>query len=129
MKLEKRFRLSYAGEVEYYVGRDLFSARYFGNPDMPWNGDYFETGIKPSIGCVRYADSSRWHEFPPPEVMELFSGFVAQRLIIHPSAVPGELGTAEYICNGPAPELVPHPLVPNYITSRALVELERSAEE
>lgn len=134
-KLEKRFKVSYAGEVDYQVGNDGFTARYSAPIEFSWNGDYFETGIKPVIGCVRYESSSKWHEFPPAEVMALFPGFVALRLIYTPADnLPfrhpdHQLGTMEYQHDGPRPELIPCPEIPGWLTCRAVVELERRERE
>ena len=126
--LVKRFLVSYAGEAEYEIGGRAYSARYHGSTKASWNGDYFETGIKPSIGCVRYRDSDRWSEFPPAEVVALFPGFVGQRLVYHPACnLPithpdFQLGTMEYICDGPAPTLAPHPACPDYLTTQEIID-------
>lgn len=123
----KHFYLSYAGEAEYDIRLDgrlvgRVSARKFGNANMEYNGDYFERGIVPQIGTVRW-DSDKWHDFPPSEIVALFPGYVGCRLVFHPRTPHltimdegYELPEVEYQYDGPTPVLVPHENVPNYIT-------------
>jgi hypothetical protein len=126
--LTKDFHLSYAGEAEYDIRKDgrllgRVSVRTFGNSRLAYNGDYFQTGILPQVGTVRWDSSSKWHEFPPAEVVALFPGYVGCRLVFHPRT-PGltiqdegyELPEVEFQYDGLAPTLCPHPNVPNYVT-------------
>ncbi len=134
MTTTKEFRVSYAGEVEYDIrkhGRILgrVAVRYFGNSRMAYNGDYFTTGILPQVGTVRWASSTQWQEFPPRDIVSLFHGFVGCRLVFHPRT-PNlpithkdyELPTVEYQYDGPAPALVPHKQVPEYITAASIAD-------
>lgn len=124
----KHFYLGYAGETEYDIREDgrlvgRVSSRQFGNPGMAYNGDYFEKGIKPQIGTVRWESSSKWGEFPPADVVALFPGYVGCRLVFHP-LTPDltiqdegyELPEVEFQYDGPPPVLVPSPDVPKYVT-------------
>ena len=128
--LTSHFYLSYAGESEYdirdngrLVGR--VSVRTFGNRRIVYNGDYYQTGILPTVGTVRWQSSSQWHEYPPAEVVALFPGFVGCRLVFHPRTPELKitdpdyaLPEVEYQYNGPAPVLIPDPDVPEYMTFR-----------
>jgi hypothetical protein len=119
--------LSYAGEAEYDIrldGRKIgrVSVRYFGNPRIAYNGDYFKRGIVPQIGTVRW-DCPRWSEFPPAEVVAMFPGFVGCRLVFHertPDLSITDEGyeppEVEYQYDGPKPEICSHPSVPSYVT-------------
>ena len=128
MAITKHFHLSYDGEVEFGIRQDhrligRVSVRHWGNTRQTYNRDYFERGILPQIGTVRWHSSSKWREFPPDEIVALFPGFVGCRLVFHPRIPdlkitdPGyELPEVEYQYNGPAPVLVPSADVPEYIT-------------
>ena len=130
MTITKEFRLSYDGEAEYDIRRDhriivRVSVRHWGNTRQQYNGDYFERGILPQVGTVRWASSTQYLEFPPDEVVALFPGFVACRLVFHPRTPDltithpdYELPEVEYQYNGSAPILVKHPEIPEYITHR-----------
>jgi len=118
MSLSKRFKLSYAGAVEYdiydgYRKIATVETRHFANSRMDYNGDYYETGILPQVGTVRYLHHSDWLEFPSEEIAALFPGFVGQRLVFHGS---GDETSVEYQYNGPAPILCAHPFVGEYVT-------------
>ena len=126
--LTKHFYLSYGGESEYDIydgARKLgrVAIRHFGNRAAAWNGDYWETGILPQIGTVRWESPKQWRDFPPVEVVALFPGFVGARLVFH-ETTPGlhiqdegyQLPTVEYQYNGPPPILCPHETVPEYVT-------------
>lgn len=131
-RLKAEFTCSYAGEVDYNI-RDAASgriitkvaARYFANSRMAYNGDYFETGIKPQVGTVRYYSSDNWREFPPADIVALFPGFIGQRLVFH-EKTPGlnitqpgyQSPDVEYQYDGERPQLVPDLDVPEYLTFR-----------
>jgi len=130
--LTKSFKISYAGEVEYDIRRDglligRVAARYFGNSRMAYSGDYFETGILPQVGTVRWESSAQWCQFPPPDVVSLFPGFVGCRLVFR-ETTPNlsvtdpdyRLPEVEYQYDGPAPVLMPDKLIPEYITAAGL---------
>jgi hypothetical protein len=132
--LRADFHLSYAGAVEYDIREDgrllgRVTARSFGNPRLAYNGDYFEKGILPQVGTVRWESSTKWHDFPTPEIVALFPGFVGCRLVFHPRTPhltimdkDYELPEVEYQYDGQAPVLCPHPTVPGYITCVALAK-------
>jgi len=124
------FSLSYAGESEYLIRQNYkpigkVRVRTFGNKRMEpeYNGDYFQTGILPTVGTVMWKDCDKFHEFPPREIVALFPGYVGCRLILHPTT-PGftirdegfQWPTSEYQYDGPKPELIQDPIVPDYIT-------------
>jgi len=127
----KEFRLSYDGEAEYDIRQDgriigRVSVRYWGNTRQTYNGDYFERGILPQVGTVRWTSCNQYLEFPPDEVVALFPGFVGCRLVFHPRTPDlsithpdYQLPEVEYQYAGPAPVLVQHPEVPEYITYQA----------
>jgi len=96
--LHKQFIASYRGESDYTIGGKRYSVRHWGNDDGHYNGDYYATGIRPLIGCVRFHHYPDFHVFPSQEVMDLFPGFVAARLAHDTYA-------AEYI-NDAKPDLV-----------------------
>ena len=127
-KLTADFTCSYAGETDYDIRQDgriiaKVSERHFGNATMGYNGDYFETGIKKQIGTVRYYSHPEWLEFPDPRIVALFPGYVGCRLVFH-ETTPGllitdpdyQFPTTEYQYDGPAPVIVQHSTVPNYLT-------------
>ena len=111
----KTFRLSYAGEAEYDVDGVLYAVRYFANPRMPYAEGVLEKFIRPAVGTVRHYESSKFHDFPPREVVELFPGFVGARW--NP-----ETWQLEY--DGAKPVLVPGRLVPYYVTSAGVIAAE-----
>ena len=125
----KHFVVSYAGESEYDIRGDdhriigRVAVRTFGNRNGAWNGDYFETGILPSIGTVRWESHPQWMEFPPADIVALFPGYVGCKLAFHPRTPEltirdegYELPDVEYIYDGPAPVLMTDPNVPEYVT-------------
>ena len=77
--LEKKFILSYAGEAEYEIQGERYTARYCYNPRMPYNGDDVHRYTKAQVGTVMHYSSSKFHTFPPREVVALFPGFVGAR--------------------------------------------------
>lgn len=105
--MKPRFLVSYAGEVDYDVAGERYRVRYFGIPHIPWNTNVWQGQILPEIGTVRYDDSRKFHTFPPAAIVELFPGFVGARWNT-------DTWTLEY--DGPAPTLIPHPKVSDYIT-------------
>lgn len=113
-----RFLVSYHGEVEYeYQGR-RYNVRYWG-----WNDNYgegvWENFIEPTIGCVRNAESERFFEYPPPEIVAAFPGFVGCRYRASDWAV-------EYAT--PRSRLVQHPKVPGYVTTDNLATIAREED-
>jgi hypothetical protein len=74
-----RFVCGYAGETDYtYKGRK-YAVRHWAGDDGKYNGDYYATGIRPLVGCIRSDDSKHWHEFPPAEVLAFFPDMVGAR--------------------------------------------------
>ncbi len=100
--LKAIFACGYAGETDYDI-RDMATGRIVTKVavrdgawiNFGWNGDYFETGIKPTIGTVRFYSSTDWHNFPSAEIVALFPGYVGARF------------TTDYAVeyDGPAPVL------------------------
>ena len=128
MTITKEFRLSYDGEAEFDIRQDnrivgRVSVRHWGNTRQSYNGDYFERGILPQVGTVRWTSCNQYLEFPPAEVVALFPGFVGCRLVFHPRTPhltirdpDYQLPEVEYQYNGNKPVLVKHAEVPEYIT-------------
>lgn len=122
-----KFLVSYRGLVEYEVDGHKYEVRYWGYDDGHYNTGVWDTHIKPSIGTVRqlsYDTNGNWvrdrvHTFPPAEVVALFPGFVGARYV-------PETWATEY--DGAAPELIPDPDVPSYVTSRAVAEAKREED-
>lgn len=67
-----RWVCSYRGEAEYHWQGRKFAVRTSAYDDGYYNGDYFETGIRPFVGTIRCDDCGRRFEFPPAEVCALF---------------------------------------------------------
>src|SRR5262249_4557514 len=111
----KTFRLSYAGEAEYYVDGVLYAARYFANPRLPYAEGVYDQFIRPAVGTVRHGESSRFHDFPLREIVELFPGFVGARW---------NRDTWELEYDGKPPTRVPCRLVPCYVTSEGVIAAE-----
>lgn len=69
--LKPQFKVSYRGEAEYWLGGKEYCVRFFANDDGHYNGNYFETGIRPFVGTVR--NRRDFFEFPAQEVLEIFA--------------------------------------------------------
>jgi len=70
METKPKFKVSYRGAADYtFQGRE-YVVRSFAHDDGHYNGNYYETGIEPFVGCV--SDRREFHTFPPQEVIEAF---------------------------------------------------------
>lgn len=105
--MSKRFIASYAGEAEYEIDGQRYEVRHFANPEMAYNTGVYEREILPAVGTVRHKHSPEFSEFPPAAVVAEFPGFVGARWNT-------QTWTLEY--DGPAPRLMPDPLVSCYVT-------------
>jgi hypothetical protein len=88
MAEQPRFVCGYRGATDYvYKGRK-YVVRCFACPgpgatptseDGYYNGDYYRTGILPSVGTVMCDDSEHRHDYPPADVLAYFPNHVGAR--------------------------------------------------
>ena len=97
----KTFICSYQGETTYLVAGKRYDVRHHAHDDGHYNGDYYERGILPALGTVRRASIG---DYPPPEVMAEFPGYVAARY-------NAEQNCIEYLDNI-QPDIMPDPAWP-----------------
>lgn len=85
---KSRFVCSYRGESDHEYKGKRYACRSFAAPgdgqtptsaDGHYNGDYFFTGILPTVGTIRNDDASLFHEFPPDDVCAMFPDYVPAR--------------------------------------------------
>ena len=108
------FVVSFAGEATYKVGRRQYRVRSFAitDPTFGYNTGVLDDFILPLVGTVIADGSDYWYEFPPPEVVALFPGFVGARWT--------KEWKAEY--DGEKPVLCPTPLVSHHMTCESVVK-------
>lgn len=68
--MKPRFKVSYRGEADYLFEGKEYRVRFFAEDDGHYNGDYYQTGIEPFVGCLSHKHD--FHEFPSPAVLEAF---------------------------------------------------------
>jgi hypothetical protein len=107
--LEAVFKCGYAGGVDYLVAGRKYHVRYFASTIMAYNTGVLEQKVA-EVGTVRSDESDRWHDFPPPEVVALFPGFVGARFT----------RDYQYEYAGEQPELIVDPVVTYHVTFAGL---------
>lgn len=95
---EKRFKVSFNCEAEYFLYGRLYAARVGAHRRIV-NPSYYPT-VRALIGTVVHRDYLFFHEFPSPQVMECFPGFVAARFVID------DFGEWQVEYNGEPPDVV-----------------------
>jgi hypothetical protein len=73
--------VGFRGETEYEFKGRTYRVRTSAYDGGFYNGDYYETGILPFVGCISVGSGGNYQQFPPDELCALFPEYVPARYL------------------------------------------------